>query len=624
MDPRLLKYYNRELQHIREMGGEFAREYPKIAGRLGLEGFECADPYVERLLEGFGFLAARIQMKIDAEFPNFTRHLLEMVYPHYLAPTPSMAVVRFQPDLTEGSLAAGVPLPRGTVLKSLLGKGDQTPCEYRTAHDLKLFPLEVVEGRYYPGRDLGALGLPDLGDVKGAIRIRIRTTGGQPFNEVALDRLPFFLRGPDELPMRIIEQILGNGLAVVIKSAGGGDKHVEVLDRSHIGLLGFADDQSLLPADLRSFQGYRLLQEYFAFPDRFRFVEFTGLESTVRRLRSDALDLVVVLDRTVSELEDAVDASNFQLFCTPAINLFPRRADRIHLSENVNEYHVVVDRTRPMDFEVYDVVELEGHGATAEERREFLRFYAMHDQSASRERRTYYMIRRLPRVVSSALRRSGPRSHYVGNETFVSLVDAEQAPYHPDLRQLSVRVLCTNRDLPLYMPVGKGTTDFSLEEGAPVEAARCVAGPTMPKPSHAVGETAWRLINHLSLNYLSLIDSDRQSGAAALRELLQIYGDTAEPFVRKQVEGVRSVGSRPVTRRLRAPGPITFGRGLEVTLTLDEASFEGTGVFLLGAVLEQFFSRYVSINSFTETVVKTVDRGEVMRWPMRTGRRHAL
>jgi len=624
MDPRLLKYYNRELQHIREMGGEFAREYPKIAGRLGLEGFECADPYVERLLEGFGFLAARIQMKLDAEFPQFTQHLLEMVYPHYLAPTPSMAVVQFQPDLTEGSLAEGVPLPRGTVLKSLLGKGDQTPCEYRTAHDLELFPLEVAEARYYPGRDVAALGLPDLADVKGAIRLRLRTTGGQPFSEIALDRLPLFLRGPDELPMRILEQMLGNALAVVVKSAGGGDKHVEVLERSHVGSLGFADEESLLPADHRSFQGYRLLQEYFAFPERFRFVEFRDIGSAVRRIRSDTLDIVVALDRTQSALEDAVDASNFVLFCSPAINLFPKRADRIHLTVHDNEYHVVPDRTRPMDFEVHDIVELEGHGATAEERQEFLRFYALHDRSADREHQAYYMIRRLPRVLSAAQRRSGPRSHYVGHEVFVSLVDAAQAPFHPDLRQLSLRVLCTNRDLPLHMPVGKGTTDFSLEEGAPVEAARCLAGPTMPRPTQAVGETAWRLINHLSLNYLSLIDNDRQSGAAALRELLQIYGDTAEPIVRKQVEGVRSVRCRPVTRRLRAPGPITFGRGLEVALTLDEAAFEGTGVFLLGAVLEQFFSRYVSINSFTETVVNTVDRGEVMRWPMRTGRRHTL
>ncbi len=169
------------------------------------------------------------------------------------------------------------------------------------------------------------------------------------------------------------------------------------------------------------------------------------------------------------------------------------------------------------------------------------------------------------------------------------------------------------------MSLGHGKTDFTLETGAPVEATRCLAGPTKPKPSHAEGEAAWRLINHLSLNYLSLADSDERSGAEALRELLSLYGQTSEEHVRKQIDGVRSVAARPITRRMPSPGPITFGRGLEVTLTCDEHEFEGTGVFMLGAVMEQFFAKYVSINSFTETVVRTLDRGEVIRWPLRTG-----
>src|SRR5713101_556004 len=149
MDPRLLKYYNRELQFMREMGGEFAKEFPKIAGRLGLDGFECADPYVERLLEGFAFLAARVQLKIDAEFPRFTQHLLETIYPGYLAPVPSMAMVQFQPDPSEGSLAAGVPVPRGSALRSMLGKGEITACEYRTAHEVTLWPVEIQEVEHF-------------------------------------------------------------------------------------------------------------------------------------------------------------------------------------------------------------------------------------------------------------------------------------------------------------------------------------------------------------------------------------------------------------------------------------------------------------------------------------------
>src|SRR6185312_3225069 len=189
MDPRLLKYYDRELQHIREMGAEFAEEFPKIAGRLGLEQLECADPYVERLLEGFSFLAARVQLKLDAEFPRFTQHLLEMVYPSYLAPVPSMVIVQFHTDLAHGGLAKGFVLPRGTGLKSLLGKDDQTPCEYRTAHATTLWPLEITQADYTT-RDTASFEMPKIPGapaVRAALRLRLRTTAGLKFDQLDLD-----------------------------------------------------------------------------------------------------------------------------------------------------------------------------------------------------------------------------------------------------------------------------------------------------------------------------------------------------------------------------------------------------------------------------------------------------
>jgi type VI secretion system protein ImpG len=226
------------------------------------------------------------------------------------------------------------------------------------------------------------------------------------------------------------------------------------------------------------------------------------------------------------------------------------------------------------------------------------------------------------------------RSSYIGSEVFLSLVDADEAPYRSSLRELSLTTMCTNRDLPLLMPVGRGKTDFTLESGAPLAAIRCVAGPTRPRPSYAEGINAWRLISHLSLNYLSLLDNDEQQGAAALRDLLRLYTPASDPHRHRQkgardelltqVEGVRSVSAKAITRRMPVPGPITFGRGLEIQLTLDDHAFEGVGPFLLGAVLAEFFRRYVSVNSFTETVLRTPERGEVMRWVPRNGRRHTL
>ncbi|MEO0974616.1 MAG: type VI secretion system baseplate subunit TssF, partial [Pseudomonadota bacterium] len=163
MDPRLKRYYESELYHLREMGAEFAKEFPKIARRLGMEGFECNDPYVERLLDGFAFLAARVQLKLDAQFPEFTQHLLELVYPQYLAPTPSMGVMRFEPDMGDTDLASGVTLARDTSVRSILGKGEQTPCEFRTSQPVTLLPIEISGADYFssPGA-IGTLGLRDV------------------------------------------------------------------------------------------------------------------------------------------------------------------------------------------------------------------------------------------------------------------------------------------------------------------------------------------------------------------------------------------------------------------------------------------------------------------------------
>ena len=625
MDPRLLEYYNRELQHLRELGGEFAREFPKIAGRLGLEGFECADPYVERLLEGFGFLAARVQLKMDAEFPRFTQHLLEIIYPHYLAPTPSMAVVQFQPDPTEGALEKGFVISRDSELRSILGKGEQTPCEYRTAHEVKLWPLELVEAQYFAGREpVAQLAPADLARVRAGIRLRLRTTlPDLPIGKLALDRLELFLHGSDALPGRLYEQLLANTVLVVARPGERPAPWYEKIPENAIRRLGFENEQALLPCPPPSFHGYRLLHEYFAFPQRYLFVEVGGLGPAVRRCAGQGLEVLILLGRADPALENAVAAANFALFCTPAINLFAKRADRIHLSDQVAEHHVVADRTRPMDFEVYQVTGVTGIGAENEEQ-DFLPFYASYDRLSQRAQRAFYTVHRLPRQLSDRQRRHGPRSSYVGSETYLALVDADEAPYRGNLQQLAVTTLCTNRDLPLHMPIGRGDTDFTLASGAPVGSVRCLSGPTAPRQSPAHGDTAWRLISHLTLNYLSLADSDAHQGAVALRELLALYGNLADTTVRKQIDGVCSIQAAPITRRAPIPGPIAFARGLEVAVTLDENAFEGVGGFILGAVLEQFFAKYTSINSFTETVIKSTERGEIMRWPARIGRRHTL
>jgi type VI secretion system protein ImpG len=626
MDPRLLRHYDQELKFVRELGGEFATEFPKIAGRLGLDAFECADPYVERLLEGFAFLAARVQLKLESEFPTFTQNLLNVVYPHFLAPTPSMVVANFKPDLQGGKFENGYPIPRDTALFGVLGKGDVTACEFRTAQDVTLWPVTLTAVDYLAGSAaVSALGLGDARGARAAIRLRLSTIGQTPFAALSLQNLTFFVRGAtSDVSANILEQVLANAVGVVARPPGRPIPWEETFAKSSIKPVGFREDEALLPFGPRSFQGYRLVSEYFTFPERYFFFAVNGLGPAIRRASGTELEIFILLDRDNKVLARGLGPENLLLNCAPAINLFPKRVDRIHITEKTFEHHVIPDRTRPLDYEVFQLLGVAGHGADLEREQEFLPFYARSDLTRESDRGAYYTVRRLPRMLSAKQRRSGMRTNYVGSETYISLVDAHEAPYAADLRQLSLRALCTNRDLPLLMPVGKGKTDFTVTIGAPLESIRCIAGPTRPRPSQAHGDLAWRLVSHLSLNYLSIVNAQDGGGAAALRDMLALYADAGDVAILKQIEGVKGVSSTPVIRRLPGAGQTAIARGLEVVLSFDETAFQGIGVFVLGMVLAEFFAKYVSINSFTETVIKTVDRGEVMRWPMTIGRRHTL
>jgi type VI secretion system protein ImpG len=308
------------------------------------------------------------------------------------------------------------------------------------------------------------------------------------------------------------------------------------------------------------------------------------------------------------------------LYCTPAINLFEKRADRIPVAGGAFEFPVVVDRTRPLDFEVYEVTEVVGHGSGDRADQPFLPFYAAYSSDERQRHAAYFATRREPRLPSSTQKRRGPRSSYIGTEVFLSLVDPQEAPFRGDLRQLSIKTTCTNRDLVLQMPV----TGLTLDIAAPVTGTRVLSGPTRPMAPLTDGAVTWRAINHLSLNYLSLVNTSPEQGAAAVRDLLMLYAPTADAAARKQIEGIRTLSVKPVVRRLRGPGPLVFGRGLELTITVDDLAFEGSSAFLLGAVLDRYVARHVSINSFTEVVLRSDTRGEINRWMPQPGARPTL
>lgn len=627
MNKKLLDYYNRELTYLREMGAEFARQHPKIAGRLGMNGIDVADPYVERLMEGFAFLTSRVQLKMDAEFPRFTQRLLEIIYPNFISPTPSMAIAKFEPDIRKGDVSSGFLIPRGTIIESDLLKRNGLSCHYSTAHPVTLQPVELSDvelGGIPADLPLVSLGF-DPRQCKSTLRIRLKFFSNTASKEVNVDHLAFHLSGPDIQAQQLLELLMQHSNGVICQTVGK-DAETIVMSEDAIRHDGFSDDESILPNDLRNFDGYRLLQEYFAFPARFLFFSIHGLERLFKKTSNkeklpDEFEIIILFDKLNADLARFVNVEHLSLNCTPVVNLFPKWAERIILNDKNHEYHLVMDRVRPLDFEVFSVQRLIGVSSERTNEQEFRPFYSTQSVDHSNYG-AYFAIRREQRVFSEHAKIYGPRTDYIGSEVFVSLVDEQQSPWNGDLKYISAEALCTNRDLPLML-IGHDNSDFLISDSIPVRQIRLIRGPTKPRPGLADGWKAWGLISHLQMNYLSLMETGPE-GVDALRQLLGLYSNLAEPAIAKQIHGIRHCQMKPIYRRSTDPGPMVFSRGIGIDLTVDEQAFSGTSPYILGCVLERLFARMVSLNSFTEMRLVSQQRGHVAKWQPRTGKKALL
>ncbi|EAQ7471868.1 type VI secretion system baseplate subunit TssF [Salmonella enterica] len=575
MDPRLLEYYNRELSYLRETGAEFATLHPKIAARLGMQGTDIADPYVERMIEAFSFLSARTQLKIDAEFPRFTQRLLEVVSPNYVTPTPSMAVVKLYPDTQEGDLAKGVTVPRDTAFVSPIPEGENTACQFRSSQDVTLWPLSIEEVRLTAAPpDMPALHryLPPNIHVAGALRITLRTFGELTFSELAGPaRLPFYLCGEERIASHLFELLHTSAVATLAGEPGHFDGELNVNLQHPVAHEGLEPGQGLLPPDWLIHQ---------------------------------------------------TDAAQFSLFCTPVINLFPRTTTRIEVTHSVTEQHLVVDRTRPLDYEVFSVQEVEGLEAETTRKMIFRPLYHTRNNDEGNHGR-YFSLRREPRRSSENARRYGTRTPYTGSEVFLSLVDQHEAPYPENLRHITVTAMVTNRDLPCLIP-RNGRDDLTVDAAIPVAGVGLIRPPRPPQPPLAEREMAWRLIRQLSFNYLPLADLDHRTGGQALRDLLNLFIPAHDSPQSRQVRSLIGCKTTPVTRRLPGSGLLVYGRGVSCELTVDEEGFSGISPYLFGLVLEHYIARHVSINTFSQMTLHSMQRGHVMTWPVRTGQRGSV
>jgi type VI secretion system protein ImpG len=618
MDPRLLQAYNEELIYLRETAREFGEEYETVAGRLGLNAPGEIDPYVERLLEGVAFLNARVQLKLQDQFPNFTQHLLNAVQPQYLAPTPSMCVVGFEPQDGDPGLTTGYPVPRLTELAANSSADTTTPVTFRTGQAVTLWPLKITEAEYLPTRAATAPYSAAAGvRAEAGLRLRLATTGGAPLDKIDPTTLPIYLDGSEVIPGELYRQLVGDAVATVARSpaVGGGWTRLPAPE-AH----GFEDACALLPQDRRAFRGYRLLTEYFACPERFLFVRLNGLGRAFACCE-DSCDVVVLFNRAAAALAGALSPANFRLYAAPAINLFEKQIDRVALSPYEQELQLIPDRTRPLDFEIYRVLEVTGFAESNSDPRPVAPLYSLGSLLHDWGEALFYLTQLRPRRLSTKEQRLRRRTDYVGTETWLSLT-APGAPERVDERhELAVRALVTNRELAASLKLG-GKTDL-LAAGLPVRAVSVLRAPTKPRPPLGLTDTAWRVIGHLTPNYASFL-SEEDDDPAVLRNHLALYGQIDDPALRRQIDGILSVSGEPVTRRVPGRGRTAFARGTRVRIRLDDASFESARMFLFAAVLDRFLGEFATVNAFSECAFESPHEGLFMQWPPRMGRRRNI
>lgn len=601
MEDRILDYYERELTFIREMGAEFARKYPKIAGRLMLEADKCEDPHTERLIEAFALISGRIHKKIDDDFPEITESLLSIIYPHYIAPIPSMSVVQFDP-IVPNIPPEGYRIDKETPLFSNPVGG--TPCQFRTCYPVRLWPVAVASAEIREPR----LVVPDARQV---IALRLKILNDLSLAQLEWRKLRFYLNAPTHQVHHLYELLFNHVCRLECEIPDQkGRKETLTLDPASITPVGFDPEEGMMPFSRRSFPGYRLLFEYFAFPEKFLFFDLGGLDKLARFKAADLLDVMIYLDRPAKS-DLVVDAETFCLNATPAVNLFSRIAEPIRIAHEKPDYRVVPDIRRQEATEVFSVDRVSAVSAASPGQSfDFKPFYSLRhhlDEDDRRGRQAFWHLRRRP---------SG-RKDDQGSEVYLAFTDLNFNPADPGVEVATLHVTCTNRDLPTRLPFGESSGDFSLETAAPVSRIRCLLKPTPTLRPPMEAALQWRLISHLSLNHLSIV----KGGKEALQEILGLYDFENSPTNRQQIDGIVSIESQLVTKRIG----YAFGRGVQVAVTFDANKYVGSGLFLFASILERFLGQYVSINSFSQLIARTLQQKEAFKiWPPRNGNRILL
>ena len=606
----LLPYYERELGFLRRYSREFSERYPKIAGSLLMAGEVCEDPHIERMIQSFALLNARVSKRLDDDYPEFTEALFEVLYPHYLRPFPSCSIARMDYAATAAQLTVAAKVPRGTELSTRPVKG--VACKFQTAYDVTIAPVRLSHAHFD-----AIIEAPEAVMLAPSITSKISLTIESTSEQVGLAQLGMkslrvFIDGEPSFCAALRDSIFTRVVCAYVEVPRTG-KWI-ALNSVPLSEVGFDDDDALIDFPARSHPAYRLLTEYFSFPEKFNFFDIDLAAITaVLPHGNKGFTLHLALgglraDSNTARLLGTMSANNVLLGCTPVINLFKQRGDPIRLTHLGAHYPVVADSRRAFAFEVYsiDSVKLVRQTPQGESITEFRPFYSLrHGQTP--EKAGHYWAMRRDEMVSI----KSP-----GYETEISIVDIDFDPAAIETDTLSIELTCTNRDLPASLTYGLQGGDLFMEGGSMVRSIGFLRKPTLPSRFERGRGAHWRLISHLALNHLSLA----KGGIEAFQETLTLYDLSRSPTSQRQIGAISAIEHRASTAWLPGNPFASLVRGIEVRLTIDEEGFIGSGMHVFASIVDRFLGLYVHANSFTQLVLASKRTGEeLLRCRARSG-----
>ena len=637
------------------MGKEFAAQYPKIASRLALDTTDIPDPYVERLLEGVSFLTARTQLKLDAEYPRFVQRILEVVYPDFINQKPAAAIVNLEPTSQYNADVINL-LERGKILRSLPIDEFKVSCPFSVTKTTEILPLRIEKAKYtdsigYLPNTLPALKQSSSKKVQSALRLDFSLSVPGACSEMLPDELSIFLGTELSKSSSLLFLLASECVGVVCHSYENPKQWYYPLPTTPKHR-GFREDEALSFNLDKSVSAFRIMQEYSRLPEKFLFISQKNIKQAIQQAekkghlpkvpehleeivndkgvnkkiityRKRYFSLSFLFSNKIPELTELIGVDDFSVNAVPVVNLFRKKSSRFPVNIQDQEHHVVIDRTQPLNYEVYAIEQVKGFDTNNLQTVVFSPMYKAPDIGLFPETQTqhaYFSARRADRVPSENSAKNGFRSSYLGSEVFLSLANNQNYAFNSNVQHLSVDAWCTSRDLPLIMP-RDGESDFLIEGFLPVKSIKLISKLTRPQEAVSEDRTLWSFLNQLSLNYLSLLNTDKEDAPVALKELLTVFVSSESDLLKKQIESIIRVETSIINKVVRHYGVAAPIRGINITVTLDEAQLGGVHPFLFGSVLNHYFRRLVSINSFVQLRIDTLQQGHIATWPSEIGER---